>query len=228
VPIEVRVDVAPTVQAVGISRRFGGVRALRNVDLTILPGERVALMGRNGAGKTTLIRVLATALRPQAGALWICGTDPVRQPTDARHMVGVLSHQTYLYAGLTARENLRFYARLYRLADAEARITTVLERVGLDQRADDRVGTLSRGLAQRASLARAILHEPRLLLLDEPETGLDDQAQRMLADLIDEWAALGRSLLLTSHRLDWAKALTDRLVVLDRGAIVQADSAALS
>jgi ABC-type multidrug transport system ATPase subunit len=143
-------------------------------------------------------------------------------------MVGVLSHQTYLYAGLTARENLRFYARLYRLPDAEARITAVLERVGLDGRADDRVGTLSRGLAQRASLARAILHEPRLLLLDEPETGLDDQAQRMLADLIDEWAALGRSLLLTSHRLDWAKALTDRLVVLDRGAIVQADAAALS
>ena len=227
-PIEVRVDVAPTVQAVGISRRFGGVRALRNVDLTILPGERVALMGRNGAGKTTLIRVLATALRPQAGTLWIGGTDAVRQPTDARHMVGVLSHQTYLYAGLTARENLRFYARLYRLPDAEARITAVLERVGLDQRADDRVGTLSRGLAQRASLARAILHEPRLLLLDEPETGLDDQAQRMLADLIGEWAALGRSLLLTSHRLDWAKALTDRLVVLDRGAIVQADAAALS
>ncbi len=217
-PVEVRVDVAPpAVHAVGISRRFGGVLALRDIDLNIDPGERIALAGPNGSGKTTLIRVLATALRPQAGSLAIAGIDALRNPGEARRLLGVVGHQPYLYGGLTARENLRFYSRIYGLQDAHARIATVLAEVGLEARADEPVATLSRGMQQRASLARAILHEPRLLLLDEPETGLDETAQDNLRRLVADWAAAGRSIVLASHRLEWAEALTDRVIKLDRG-----------
>jgi len=218
VPVEVRVDVAhPAVHAVGISRRFGGVFALRDIDLTIQRGERIALTGPNGAGKTTLLRVLATALRPHAGSLSIVGVDANRKPGDARRLIGVVGHQTYLYGNLTPRENLRFYARLYGLPNADARIATVLDTVGMAARASDPVATLSRGLQQRASLARALLHEPELLLLDEPETGLDQQAQGTLADLIADWAAAGRAIVLASHRLGWAEALTDRVITLEAG-----------
>ena len=221
-PVEVRVDVAaPAVQAVGLSRRLGGVLALRGIDLTLAPGERLALTGPNGAGKTTLIRVLATALRPSAGSLSIAGIDAVREAGRARRLIGVVGHQSYLYGDLTARENLRFYGRLYGVESSGVRIAAVLTDVGLESRADEPVRNLSRGMQQRASLARAILHEPRLLLLDEPETGLDEAAQEVLVRLIGEWSGQGRSVVLASHRLDWAQALTDRALVLDRGAIVQ-------
>jgi len=218
VPVEVRVDVAsPTIRAVGISRRYGGALALRDVDLTVQPGERLALTGPNGAGKTTLLRVLATALRPTTGALEIGGVDAVRQPSRARRLIGLVGHQSYLYGDLTPRENLRFYGRLYGVERMEVRISQVLEDAGLEARADEPVRNLSRGMQQRASIARAILHEPRLLLLDEPETGLDEAAQTALGALVADWARQGRSIVLASHRLDWAQALTDRTLVLDHG-----------
>lgn len=219
-PVEVRVDVAaPAIRAVGISRRYAGVLALRGIDLTLQFGERLALTGPNAAGKTTLIRVLATALRPTAGSLSIGGIDALRHPAQARRLIGVVGHQPYLYGELTARENLRFYARIYGVAAAELRISQVLDEVGLEGRADEPVRNLSRGLQQRASLARAILHEPRLLLLDEPETGLDEAAQITLGQLVADWARRGRSIVLASHRLEWAQGLTDRALVLDHGAI---------
>jgi heme exporter protein A len=222
VPIEVRVDVASAaIRAVGISRRYGGVLALRAIDLALERGERLALTGPNGAGKTTLIRVLATALRPSDGSLSIAGIDAVRQPVRARRLVGLLGHQSYLYGDLSARENLRFYGRLYDIESPNARISRVLADVGLASRADEPVRNLSRGLQQRASLARAILHEPEVLLLDEPETGLDETAQELLAHLISDWAHEGRSIVLASHRLDWAQELTDRALVLDRGMIIR-------
>jgi heme exporter protein A len=218
VPVEVRVDVAaPAIRAVGISRRYGGTLALRNVDLTLDPGERLALTGPNGAGKTTLIRVLATALRPSAGSLSIAGIDAMRHPAHARRLVGVVGHQSYLYGDLSVRENLRFYSRLYGLERPRGRIAEVLALVGLDARADEPVRGLSRGMQQRASLARGILHEPQILLLDEPETGLDEAAQATLAALIEDYAGQGRSIVLASHRLDWARQLTDRSLMLDAG-----------
>jgi ABC-type multidrug transport system ATPase subunit len=220
VSVEIRVDdLAPAIQAVGIVRRYAGVLALRGIDLTLQPGERLALIGPNAAGKTTLIRVLATALRPSSGALSIWGIDALRHATQARRLIGLVGQQPYLYGGLTARENLRFYARLYSVAAPDARIARVINEVGLDGRADEPVRNLSRGLQQRASLARAILHEPRLLLLDEPETGLDEAAQAALGTLLGEWADQGRSVVLATHRLDWAQHITDRTLALDRGAI---------
>lgn len=217
-PVEIRVDVeAPAIQAVGITRRYAGVLALNGVDLTLERGERLALLGPNAAGKTTLIRVLATALRPTAGALSIWGIDALRSPNEARRLIGVVGHQSYLYGELTARENLRFYARLYAIAAAEHRVAQVIDEVGLEARADEPVRNLSRGLQQRAALARAIIHEPQLLLLDEPETGLDEAAQGTLAQLLVSWAAQGRSFVLASHRHDWARETADRTLVLDRG-----------
>jgi heme ABC exporter ATP-binding subunit CcmA len=206
-------------QAAGIVRRFGGTYALRGVDFDVAAGERVALLGPNGAGKTTLIRVLATALRPAAGALYIGGHDVSRDVAHVRCLVGLVGHQTFLYGDLTVRENLEFFGRLYDVREVQARVDVVLETVGLTLRAEDRVRTLSRGLQQRAAMARAILHRPRLLLLDEPETGLDDAAQHGLGDLLSAWTAQGGAVVIATHRLDWAQTHADRVVILDNGRI---------
>src|SRR2546423_1893524 len=157
---------APLLEASGLIRRYGQTYALRGVDVEVQPGERVVLLGPNGAGKSTLIRVLATVLRPASGVLNIDGVDAIRDPATARRLVGMVGHQTYLYTDMTVRENLRFYGRLYGVDDLESRVDAALDAVALATRADALVRTLSRGLQQRASVARAILHAPRLLLLD--------------------------------------------------------------
>jgi heme ABC exporter ATP-binding subunit CcmA len=209
----------PLLLARQLVRRYGSTRAVAGVDLNIEAGERVALLGPNGAGKTTLIRVLATALRPHAGSLEICGLDAVRNPGGVRCFVGMVGHQTYLDPDLTPRENLRFYGRLYGVGDLEARATAVLAEVGADSLADHPTRALSRGMQQRVALARAILHQPRLLLLDEPETGLDATAQERLAELATQWAASGGAVLLASHREDWVRRCTDRAVQLHAGRV---------
>lgn len=211
---------APILRATRIVRRYGSALALRGVDCTLWPGERVVLLGPNGSGKTTLIRVLATAIRPHGGSLAIHGIDALRFPARVRGTIGVLGHQTYLYDDLTLSENLRFYGRLYAVPHLEARIRTALDEVGLGARASDLVRTLSRGMQQRVALARAVLHEPSILLLDEPESGLDEQAQRGLAALVSSWAGEGRSVLFASHRLEWAQQLADRAIVLRDGTVV--------
>lgn len=206
--------------ATGLVRRYGPALALRGVDIRLSRGERVALLGPNGAGKTTLVRVLATALRPTGGSLAIDGVDALRAPSSARCRVGLVGERTYLYGDLTVRENLRFYGRLYGVERIEARIIAVLDEVSAGPLADRPVRTLSRGMQQRAALARAILHEPLVLLLDEPETGLDDLAQRRLADLLSRWAAAGRAVLVASHRLEWAQMVADRAILLRDGVVI--------
>jgi heme exporter protein A len=213
-------ETSRALSANGLARRYGPTLALRGIDLTLYPGESVALFGPNGAGKTTLIRVLATLLRPNAGSLVVGGHDALRNPSRARRLIGVVGHQTYLYGDLTPAENLRFYGRIYGVADLEDRVSAVLEQVDMLNRADAPVRTLSRGMQQRVSLARAILHEPLVLLLDEPDTGLDDEAQRRLAALIRRWADDGRSVLFASHHIDWAAGVADRAIVLREGRVV--------
>jgi heme ABC exporter ATP-binding subunit CcmA len=204
---------------VGLVRRYGAAVALRGVDLDLRRGECVLICGPNGAGKTTLIRVLATLLRPSSGSLVVGGQDALRDPVRMRGLLGVVGHQTFLYGDLTPVENLRFYGRLYAVARLEARIAAVLEEVGIAHRGSVPVRTLSRGMQQRVALARAILHEPLILLLDEPETGLDDEAQERLAALIRDWTARERSVLITSHRIEWAARVADRAVVLREGRV---------
>jgi heme exporter protein A len=211
--------------ASGIVRRFGSAVALRGVDVRIDRGERVALVGPNGAGKTTLIRVLATGLRPDAGTLVIGGVDALKHADEARRLIGVVGHQTFLYGDLSVRENLRFYGRLYGVTDLDHRIDAVTEQVGLTSRSGDQVRTLSRGMQQRCSIARATLHDPPLLLLDEPETGLDEAAQQTLGGLLRDWAENGGAVLFSSHRSEWIRSLTDRAIVLRSGVAVSTGAA---
>ncbi|MBX6341988.1 MAG: heme ABC exporter ATP-binding protein CcmA [Thermomicrobiaceae bacterium] len=203
-----------------VSKRFGLRAALRPLDLRVARGERVVLLGPNGAGKTTLLRILATLSRPSTGRVAIDGLDAAREAQEVRRRVGVVAHQPYLYDDLTAAENLRFFARMYRLPDAEARVAASLEAVGLAARRDDRVRTFSRGMQQRLAIARATLHRPPLLLLDEPDSGLDRAGMLLLQDLLAAHARSGGSTVMTTHDLAYGLAVADRVVVLESGRLV--------
>jgi len=204
-------------EARGVGRRFGRFRALRNVDLVIPAGQTVALFGPNGAGKTTFLRVVAQLLRAHAGTVQIYGRDPSRDPTTVRSALGFVSHQSMLYLDLTALENLEFAARLHGLSSAQAELVLAMVRI---ERRDVTVRNLSRGQQQRVALARALVHEPRLLLLDEPWTGLDRGAQRILEERLVAHRAGGGSALVVTHDLSRGWEVADRIALLAGGRIV--------
>ena len=204
----------------GLTKSFGPRAALVGVDLGVDAGEFVTLVGPNGAGKTTLLRILATLTKPTKGSVRIAGLDPVKNGEQARRLIGFLSHHTLLYNDLTAEQNLNFYAQMYDLDNASARIADLLEQVRLTARRRDLVRTFSRGMQQRLSVARAVLHRPQVLLLDEPYTGLDPNAAQVLTDLLAELAGEGCTVLLTTHNLERGLALGQRMLVLSQGRIV--------
>jgi heme exporter protein A len=203
-----------------LTKSFGPRTALAGVDLEIGRGEFVTLVGPNGAGKTTLLRVLGTLSRPTSGTVTIGGLDPSRHGEQVRRRIGFLSHRTLLYDDLTAEQNLRFYARMYDLPRDSRRVDSLLERLGLGARRNDLVQTYSRGMKQRLSVARAVLHSPQVLLLDEPYTGLDPLAVDTLTALLQELAGQGCTVLLTTHRLDRGPNAGDRVLILHQGRIV--------
>ena len=209
-----------TAEIRAIDKSWGEVTALRGVDLTARPNEALVLFGPNGAGKTTLLRILATLTRPDAGAVTVNGYDVTRQGELARQTTGALLHSPMLYADLTGRENLRFYARMFRMSDPERRIAEVAERLQVTHRLDDRVRTLSHGLAKRVALARALLHAPRLLLLDEPESGLDQSALKLLEGVIAEYRTGDRAIIITTHSVEHGLHWADHVAVIFRGRIV--------
>jgi heme exporter protein A len=208
-------DVAIAVR--GIRVAFGATIVLRGIDLTVPWGARLALLGPNGAGKSSLLRILATLARPTAGSVRIAEQDALAAPLAVRRAIGVVAHQTYLYDELTARENLRFYGALYDLPALDARIAELLDRVGLTAQRNARAATLSRGQQQRLTIARALLHDPPILLLDEPDTGLDLAAFGLLEGLL---RAEERTVLLTTHNLRQATRLCDRYAILNGGRLV--------
>lgn len=201
-------------------KRFGPHPVLRGIDLDVERGEFLTLVGPNGAGKTTLLRIIATLSRPTSGVVRLGGWRLPRMANRVRPHLGLLSHFPLLYNELTAEENLRFYAQMYNLEDAASRITQVIEAVGLSSRRSDQVGELSRGMQQRLAIARAILHRPEVLLMDEPYTGLDQNAATMLDNLLNEVAVAGRTVVLTTHNLTRGLANCDRVAILDKGRIV--------
>ena len=212
----------PVLETRGLTRRFGALVALDRVDLTVARGECVAVFGSNGAGKTTLFRLVTATLRPSAGTVSIAGLDPRRAEIEVRRLLGVVSHQTFLYDGLTTHENLSFFARLHGVRDPAARADELLARTGLVAKRDERVRALSRGMQQRIALARALVHEPELLLLDEPFTGLDPRAADWLHRTIEELRGEGRTILFISHDVPRGLALSDRWIFLARGRVTGA------
>jgi heme exporter protein A len=202
-------------------KTFGLKPVLRGLNLHLEAGEFVALLGPNGAGKTTLLRILASLARPSLGEVRLAGHRLPGEAAAVRRILGVVSHQPLLYGDLTAEENLRFYARLYSLPQAKRRIDEILEMVGLDRRRRDRVREYSRGMQQRLAIGRAVLHDPLILLFDEPHTGLDQEASAMLDGVLRQVAGRGRTVLMTSHDLLRAADLASRIDVLSGGVIAR-------
>ncbi|MFN7210793.1 MAG: heme ABC exporter ATP-binding protein CcmA [Aggregatilineales bacterium] len=208
-----------------LSKVFGLRPALRNVSFEVGRGELIALLGANGSGKTTLLRILAALSKPSSGTVVIGGWQLPKEALAVRGYLGVVTHLPLLYDDLSAAENLRLYAQLYDLprelgkADLEARIRQSLARVGLLKRADDRVRTFSRGMQQRLAIAQALIMRPRILLLDEPYTGLDAQGSALLDALIAEWRAHGRTIIAALHDLARAAALCPRAMILANGRL---------
>ena len=203
----------PVLEASGLVREYGPVVAVREVDLVVGEGEFLTVFGPNGAGKSTLLGMLGGALRPTRGVVSIRGVPLEYDAVDWRERVGILSHQGYLYARLTAAENLRFYGRLFGLTDLDARVRERLERVGLSKRADFQVRQLSHGMRQRLALARALLHDPDVVLLDEPYTGLDPSAAGVLRGVLSELRDGRRTVVTVTHNLREGLALADRIAI---------------
>lgn len=209
----------------GLTKSFGPHRALRSIDLTIDSGKCLAVIGPNGAGKTTLIKVLSTIIRPTNGTAILAGFDIINDAIQVRRQIGVISHQPLLYQNLTAYENLKFYAKMYEVSNMEKRINEITDQIGLADRLHRQVSTLSRGMQQRFSIVRALLHDPPVLLLDEPETGLDQNATNILRDLLKEMIGKNHTVLMTSHNLQWCLQLADQVVILHRGKLAYQESA---
>ncbi len=207
-------------------KRFGLKTVLRGLDFSVQPGEFVALLGPNGAGKTTFLRILASLSRPSLGQVSVAGYNLPAQAAAVRRRLGVVSHLPLLYGDLTAEENLQFYGRMYDLEHLAARINDVLEMVDLASRRRDLVRTFSRGMQQRLAIGRAVLHNPEVMLFDEPYTGLDQDASEMLDDVLKNVAAAGRTVVMTSHDLARAEDLATRFDILSRGVIAASASPA--
>jgi heme exporter protein A len=210
----------PLIVARGVTKAFGRKVVLRGVDLEVAAGETVALFGPNGAGKTTFLRILATLGKATAGRVAINGLDLAQAGDALRRFIGFVSHAPLVYDSLTGEENLQFFARMYDLDDGAQRIAEVLAQVGLTHRRREPVRAYSRGMVQRLAIARAILHDPPILLLDEPDTGLDQQAAEMLHGLIRRLSGARRTVLLTTHNLERGLEWADRVAFLVRGQIV--------
>ncbi len=208
-----------TLEARNISKYFGELSALKSVSVRIEPGESVFIYGPNGAGKTTLLRSLALLARPTEGHVLFGGQDAFHPVASAKARIGFVSHATFLYGELTARENLQLAGTLFGLSDLQGRIKIVLEQFSLQERADEPVRRLSRGLQQRVTLARALLHDPDFVLLDEPFTGLDTSSVGKLEELLRRLPEAGKAVVFSTHTFAQGAALARRLIAMEAGRV---------
>jgi heme exporter protein A len=204
----------------GLEKAFGHHRVLRGVDLDVAQGDCLALIGPNGAGKTTLLRILATLSKANAGHIQLDSTDLRADPQAVRRRIGFLSHQPLLYGDLSAEENLRFYGQMYDVTNLKGQISALLDRVGLEDYRHELVRTFSRGMRQRLSIARALLHNPPILMMDEPYTGLDQQASSMLDEILSSVGVDAHTVILTTHDLEHGWQISNRTVMLVNGKTV--------
>jgi len=211
---------AAIIETEGLAKRFGRLYALRSITLSVRAGEYAVVFGRNGAGKTTFLRIVSSLVRSYSGEVRLFGGDLKKAGEETRARIGFISHEGFLYRDLTVADNLRFYARLYGVKEPRARVDRLIARVGLEEKRDVAARALSRGMKQRLSLARAFIHEPELLLLDEPYTGLDEQACDILDDVLDQFIAGGGTAVLTTHNVERGLKHSHRVFVFDRGSVV--------
>jgi len=216
-PANIRANGA--LEARHVSKFFGDLPALRDVSVRLEPGDAVLLYGANGAGKTTLLRALAGLARPSEGDVLFGGCSLSKDSRPAKARIGFVSHAAFLYGELTGRENLRFFGRLYGLWDVERSIDRALDLFAVRERGDEPARNLSRGLQQRMSLARAMLHDPAFLLLDEPFTGLDADSARNLEQLLQRLPDEGKALVFSTHNYSQGASIARRQVSLERGRV---------
>ena len=212
------------IEVTGLSKSFGRAYALRDLDLQVPWGEVLTVLGPNGSGKTTLIKVLATLARPDRGTVRVAGLDASTSGRSVRRNIGVVTHAPLLYDELTGRENLVLFARLFGLDRVDERTEDSAHRVGLSSRLDQRAGTLSHGTRKRLGIARALLHEPLVLLMDEPESGLDQEALALLQEIVADRSTPFRTVIMTTHNLEIGMAMGDRLAILAHGKIAYQES----
>lgn len=215
---------APIVQAEGLSKVIDERPILNGLSFEIAPGTLVALLGANGAGKSTLLKIIGTLTPPTDGVLKLFGRETRHDDPGVRSRLGMIAHGAMLYRDLTARENLLFFGRLYDVSAVEARAEELLDMVNLVSRADDAVKTFSRGMTQRLSIARALMHDPDLLLADEPFSGLDAPSRATLEQLLTDIRNQGKSIILANHDVTQSVMLADRVIVLRRGGIALSES----
>lgn len=213
-------SVVPIIETRNLEKHFGHKKALRGVNLTVYSGDFLTLFGPNGAGKTTFLRTISSIVRASSGEVLFEGRSMGQDTLALREKLGFVSHNSLLYEDLTARENLVFYGRMYGVPELDARIDELLRKVGLYHRQHDVVRTFSRGMLQRLAIARAVLHDPPVLLLDEPYTGLDIQAIRILDDLLEELKDGSRTFIMTSHDIGKGFEHATRVAILAEGKIV--------
>ena len=207
-----------------LTKSFGRFTALRSLSIEIPRGESLTIVGRNGAGKTTFLKIVSSIIRSYTGEVEISGKNLKRADDDTRKNIGFVSHESLLYKDLTVRDNLAFYARMYGVDDADAKAIEMIRRVDLEAKMDVVVRALSRGMKQRASLARAFIHEPGILLLDEPFTGLDERASEILDRFLSEFKKARGTLVMVTHDIERGWKLADRVVVFEKGKIVHETS----
>lgn len=207
-----------------LTKSFGRFAALKTLSLEVSAGELVTIVGRNGAGKTTFLKIVSSIIRSYTGEVLLAGKNLKDADDAARRMIGFVSHESLLYKDLTVRDNLSFYARMYGLADRERKIDEAVRRVDLEAKSSVVVGALSRGMKQRLSLARAFLHEPTLLLLDEPFTGLDERACEVLDSTLRGFKRAGGTAVMVTHDIERGWKHADRVVVFEKGKIVHETS----
>ena len=208
------------IEAKGLTKKFGYKTALRNIDIFLEQGDSLVLFGPNGAGKSTLIQVLCSLLQPTSGSIRIAGYEAQRDREALHQIIGYIGHQTFLYPHLTAYENLKFYGAMYAVAGLNERIPEVLGLVGLSRYRNDIVQSFSRGMQQRLSIGRAIIHDPMIMFLDEPFTGLDQQGSEDFIKLILQFRDRGKTVIMASHHLHLGIELCDRVAILKSGRIV--------
>jgi heme exporter protein A len=213
----------PVLDVAGVERSFGAIRAVAGVSFSLRPGECLALFGPNGAGKTTLLRLLAGLLRPSAGTATLAGLG-IHGSAAARSRIGFISHHTMLYDALSPRENVAFAARLYGLSDIGRRVEAALARMLVVDVSDSPVRSLSRGMQQRVSIARATVHSPTLVLADEPFSGLDEGAARSLTEFLRDLRAAGTTIVVVTHNLVEGLSLASHAAIMHRGRFVRFDA----